>query len=229
MLVDMNFQAIVLSALTTLSLSACGQSGSEGTAIPSYNCVCDSSQSDVAVRGTVLALAPLRIEVREIFADLPPELLQVGDQIGGTWTGELPCQTPGAIEDPQVPTDGAEVLVLFSRGNLDAYPDCVDYKSCTQRECGAPPTEDSDPTDPLVGAWDQCDGNCVTTTQEACRVHRDEALLASDMRVMNWSDSHNFGQLEGVDIRVSTQELDFIAQDEQSCHAAFPDALTEAL
>ncbi|MBL4632908.1 MAG: hypothetical protein JKY56_03500 [Kofleriaceae bacterium] len=223
----MNFQAIVVSAWATLALAACGQSGTEGTFAPPYNCVCDPSQHDVAVRGMVQGLDPLRIEVTEIFADLPSDILQVGDQVGGTWTDELPCQTPGSLEIPQGPTNGAEVLVLIRRGNLDSYPNCAEYKSCTLAECGPPPSGESDPTDPAVGAWDACDGDCVTDTRQSCLTHRDEALLASEMRVMPWSESHNFGQLEGVEILVSTTELHSISLDDQSCQEAFPDALTE--
>ncbi len=228
MLVVMKFQTIAVSVLATLALSACGQSGTEGTFTPPYNCVCDPSQHEVALRGTVQSLDPLRIEVTEIFADLPPDILQVGDQVGGSWTDELPCQTPGSLGSPQGPTNGAEVLVLIARGNLDSYPNCAEYKSCTVAECGPPPTGESNPTDPEVGAWDECDGDCVTDTRQACLAHRGDALLASEMRVLPWSESHSFGQLEGVEILVSTTELNSISLDEESCHAVFPDALTDA-
>lgn len=100
--------------------------------------------------------------------------LVLGDVVGGAVATELGC----GGDAPAMPAVGDEVFVVYQRGVADRYPDCSEYGACTTTHCGAQPNADDG------GAWDVCDGQCVTDTRGACSAHRAEALISGTLVVL---------------------------------------------
>lgn len=148
-------------------------------------CPCVTHEGTVALRATVVAQAAgyLRLQVDEVLGT--GALVEVGEEVGGSYDGALPCG--GAAPVLAV---GDVLLVLYDKGDADGYPGCLEYRQCTEERCSA-----------LAGGsgdWDQCDGECVTSTSQACATHREEALLHGRLAVTLWGEVMDLGGADGA-------------------------------
>lgn len=187
------------------------------------HCACDWSPAGPLVRGTVTLVedGQLRVTLDAFVGGDAIDDLTLGEEIGGAFGGPLrPCD-----DSSFALAVGDEVLVRYQRGDDDRYPGCPEYKSCTESQCGS--LDDLDPEDgPGVGAWDQCDGQCIEDTRDACAQRRPEAILNGTLSALPWGEAISFGAWEGTDIALTTDQLSLLTSgDIEACYEALPDAL----
>ena len=210
---------IAIISVLGVSLAALGHASvAMADCAGTQSCLCARAANRVLLRGTTqLAQAgQLTIIVDELVNVQAEEWVdvQVGEQIGGNWTGKKVCGDTALLLDPQT-----EVLAFYQRGTLDQYPDCPEYKACSEDTCGPKPDGESDQT--KLEQWDTCDGMCVESTHDACLVHRPEALLAGDIVATPWAETLVFGEQEGRPLELASNQLD-VLDNYDRCLETFP-------
>lgn len=165
----------VLVSLAALGCSS-GQTGSPRCRGPE-SCVCRALESKILATGTLATFengsASVLVNGWVSSGGWQNDIV-LGNTIGGTVTTTLDC---GGNSEPE-PVVGDEVFVVYERGTTDQYPACAEYQACTTTRCGQEPAVDN------TGAWDTCDGQCVTDTVAACAARRTEALLAGSLVIL---------------------------------------------
>lgn len=197
---------LVVIALASAACSS-GQTGSPDC-VGAQSCVCDPLYG----AGTLLRVQPsaveagqLRADVEEVFA---PEgvvpAAAVGDRVGGSLAVERPC----APSDPSDLKVGTELLVLYSAGFSDGYPNCPELQKCQSSECAAMPE----------AARPACWANCEQSTYDSCQSQRERALLDGYFAwAVPFEDPLDFGG----EHRLSPSELS-VLQTPESCYQRFP-------
>lgn len=165
----------VLVSLAALGCSS-GQTGSPRCGIPE-SCVCRALDSKILLTGTLATFENGSASVLVsgwVSSSGGQNDIVLGNTVGGTVTSTLGCGGDSGL----TPAVGDEVFAAYERGTIDQYPACAEYQSCTNTRCGPEPAVDN------TGAWDTCDGQCVTETVAACAAHRTEALLAGSLVIL---------------------------------------------
>lgn len=196
-----------------------GFSSSECVAQP--HCPCNVYGDSIPIRGTFLGTTDgvAQVHVDEL---LQPEtvnqaLLTTGDHIGGVWDDSLPCGGTLALapDDP--------VFALYVRGTDDVYPDCTEFRVCTDTTCGPIPTEEamSDADAAALNAWDACNEGCIASTRDACTSHRADALQHGTIALTRWEDTVHFGDIGNGPIALPSDSL-LLLQQGAECSATIP-------
>ena len=176
--------SLTIAATCALTVFALAPLAAEAACdAPPGSCLCEELDGDLGGRAEIvdIDLPAQTVSLRSLGGVRPD-----GESFGGTYIGGLPCG--GA---PEVPFEvGDEVYVFFTPASV-TYSDCAAYQECTVVECD-PLMPDNDPgqTDPGWARWDECDGQCVTSTDDACDAEREaraeERWQVGTVRMTRW-------------------------------------------
>jgi hypothetical protein len=193
-----------------LLLAGCGsgQTGSPDCVGPT-SCVCDPLYAG----GTLLRVHAERSAAGKLEASVDAVLgsvygvapdVELGERIGGSVLLEQPCAR-GASSDS---LPGAELLVLYSPGNTDGYPNCAAFQACAAADCA----KLDEP------ALTECWNTCASQTETSCAEQRRAALLDGVFSfAIPWTEPLSFGGSS----ELSQAELDVLSSPE-TCLQHFP-------
>jgi len=205
----MRFKRLLVSCGLALLLSGCvsGQTGSPDCVGP-VSCLCDPLYAPgplLRVHGESADGSGHLVAVVDQVFSLHPTDIQVGDRVGGSIMREKSCD-PGYHESTLV---GADLFIMFFRGNDGGYPNCSAFQACASQNCeGLPEPKLSD-----------CWSTCSTQTEATCEAARRASLLDGAFSwVIPWGDTLDFGDPVH---RFSSADLSAL-ENVNTCLARFP-------